>query len=174
MKKILLLFLTFLLVACSNSDEKFESSFENEETIESMETIEITETQEIKEETIVETEIETVDSSNYLTEEELFLSEIAKAEVEYFGLEKYYSRQRIFNMLTSGEESSEIFSEKVANYSIDKVEIDFKKNALSTASIYAYDNWWSREYIEDTLRNIDLFTEEEIKYAMDNLDDVDY
>ena len=163
MKKTFLLSLVLLLVACSPSNETEESIVETKIEDSSLET----EGSETIAETIIETEEE-------LTKEELILADIAKAEVEYYGLEKYYSRARIFNMLTSDEKTSQSFSKKIANYAIDKANIDFKKNALSTASIYAYDNWWSFEYIESVLKNDDLFTDEEVKYAMDNLDDVEY
>nr|WP_276938766.1 hypothetical protein [Helcococcus sueciensis] len=163
MKKTFLLSLVLLLVACSPSNETEESVVETKIEESSLET----EGSETIAETIIETEEE-------LTKEELILADIAKAEVEYYGLEKYYSRARIFNMLTSDEKTSQSFSKKIADYAIDKANIDFKKNALSTASIYAYDNWWSFEYIESVLKNDDLFTDEEVKYAMDNLDDVEY
>lgn len=163
MKKTFLLSLVLLLVACSPSNETEESIVETKIEESSLET----EGSETIAETIIETEEE-------LTKEELILADIAKAEVEYYGLEKYYSRARIFNMLTNDEKTSQSFSKKIANYAIDKANIDFKKNALSTASIYAYDNWWSFEYIESVLKNDDLFTDEEVKYAMDNLDDVEY
>lgn len=161
MKKIFLISLILLLVACSPSNETEES---------------IVETKTEETETILETkETETVaETKKELTKEELILADIAKAEVEYYGLEKYYSRERIFNMLTNSENTSQSFSKKIADYAIDKANIDFKKNALSTAAIYAYDNWWSFEYIESVLKNDDLFTDEEVKYAMDNLDDVEY
>lgn len=165
MKKTFLLSLVLLLVACSPSNETEESIVETKIEDSSLETETILETKET--ETVSETKKE-------LTKEELILADIAKAEVEYYGLEKYYSRARIFNMLTSDEKTSQSFSKKIANYAIDKANIDFKKNALSTASIYAYDNWWSFEYIESVLKNDDLFTDEEVKYAMDNLDDVEY
>lgn len=163
MKKTFLLSLVLLLVACSPSNETEESVVETKIEESYLET----EGSETIAETIIETEEE-------LTKEELILADIAKAEVEYYGLEKYYSRARIFNMLTNDEKTSQSFSKKIANYAIDKANIDFKKNALSTASIYAYDNWWSFEYIESVLKNDDLFTDEEVKYAMDNLDDVEY
>lgn len=163
MKKIFLLSLVLLLVACSPSNETEESIVETKIEESSLETE--------GSETIIETIIETEEE---LTKEELILADIAKAEVEYYGLEKYYSRARIFNMLTNDEKTSQSFSKKIANYAIDKANIDFKKNALSTASIYAYDNWWSFEYIESVLKNDDLFTDEEVQYAMDNLDDVEY
>ncbi len=163
MKKIFLLSLVLLLVACSPSNETEESIVETKIEESSLET----EGSETIAETIIETE-------EKLTKEELLLADIAKAEVEYYGLEKYYSRARIFNMLTSDEKTSQSFSKKIADYAIDKANIDFKKNALSTAAIYAYDNWWSFEYIESVLKNDDLFTDEEVKYAMDNLEDVEY
>lgn len=163
MKKIFLISLILLLVACSPSNETEESIVETKIEDSSLETEET--------ETIAETIIETEEE---LTKEELLLADIAKAEVEYYGLEKYYSRARIFNMLTNSENTSQSFSKKIADYAIDKANIDFKKNALSTAAIYAYDNWWSFEYIESVLKNDDLFTDEEVKYAMDNLEDVEY
>ena len=163
MKKIFLLSLVLLLVACSPSNKTEESIVETKIEESSLET----EGSETIAETIIETE-------EKLTKEELLLADIAKAEVEYYGLEKYYSRARIFNMLTSDEKTSQSFSKKIADYAIDKANIDFKKNALSTAAIYAYDNWWSFEYIESVLKNDDLFTDEEVKYAMDNLEDVEY
>ena len=163
MKKLFLFTLALFLVACTPNVEinieTFETDTSEEIIDETVESIKETDS-EIKEER--------------LTKDELILADIAKAEVEYYGLEKYYSRARIFNMLTSNVDTNQKISEKVANYAINKANIDFKKNALSTAAIYAYDNWWDWEYIEKTLKDDDLFTEEEVKYAMDNLDDVDY
>lgn len=179
MKKIALIALALFLVACSPSNETKEETLEtNKESVVETETGSETETRAGSEGesgtesgSEGESDTETVEE---LTSDELILADIAKAEVEYYGLEKYYSRARIFNMLTSEGDTAQTISEKVANYAINKANIDFKKNSLSTASIYAYDNWWDWEYIEKTLKEEDLFTEEEVKYAMDNLADVDY
>lgn len=179
MKKIALIALALFLVACSPSNETKEETLEtNKESVVETETGSETETGAGSEGesgtesgSEGESDTETVEE---LTSDELILADIAKAEVEYYGLEKYYSRARIFNMLTSEGDTAQTISEKVANYAINKANIDFKKNALSTASIYAYDNWWDWEYIEKALKEEDLFTEEEVKYAMDNLADVDY
>lgn len=179
MKKIALIALALFLVACSPSNETKEETLEtNKESVVETETGSETATGAgsegepgIESGSEGESDTETVEE---LTSDELILADIAKAEVEYYGLEKYYSRARIFNMLTSEGDTAQTISEKVANYAINKANIDFKKNALSTASIYAYDNWWDWEYIEKALKEEDLFTEEEVKYAMDNLADVDY
>lgn len=168
MKKIFLIALALLLVSCSTSNETKYEDLEKDKEIK-VETG--AETVSESDQSRVQTGSQSVEE---LTKDELILADIAKAEVEYFGLEKYYSRARIFNMLTSKVENSQNISEKVANYAINKANIDFKKNALSTAAIYAYDNWWEKEYIEKTLREEDLFTEQEVKYAMDNLDNVEY
>lgn len=189
MKKIALIALALFLVACSPSNETKEETLEtNKESVVETETgsetatgagsegesgIESGSEGESGTESGSEGESDT-ETVEELTSDELILADIAKAEVEYYGLEKYYSRARIFNMLTSEGDTAQTISEKVANYAINKANIDFKKNALSTASIYAYDNWWDWEYIEKALKEEDLFTEEEVKYAMDNLADVDY
>lgn len=172
MKKIFLIAIALLLVSCSPSDET-----QKETIIKETKGKDAIKESIIKNETTIKESVHQTlskETLEELTKDELILADIAKAEVEYYGLEKYYSRARIFNMLTNNADASQNISEKVANYAINKANIDFKKNALSTASIYAYDNWWDWEYIEKTLKNDDLFTKEEVKYAMDNLENVDY
>lgn len=106
------------------------------------------------------------------TEKEILLLKSIKDEVIYYAKTNYYSKNRIINLLTDSN-SEKVYPLKLVEYILKNSKLDFKKNALSTASIYAYDLWYDKDKIKKELEN-DLFTKEEIDYAMKNLKNVKY
>lgn len=80
------------------------------------------------------------------------------------------SKQGIYDQLIS--ESGEKFTEEEAQYAIDNLKTDFKKNALEKAKNYQETMSMSPEAIRDQLTSEhgEKFTQEEADYAIKNLD----
>lgn len=81
----------------------------------------------------------------------------------------YLSKKRLYSQLTS--ESGEKFPTEAAQYAIDNIKADYKKNALKKARDYANGLNMSDQRIYDQLFSPygENFTEEEADYAMNNL-----
>ena len=82
----------------------------------------------------------------------------------------HMSKQGIYEQLTSS--AGDQFSEEDAQYAVDHLKADYKKNALESAKSYQEDMNMSKDAIYDQLisNSGDKFTEEEAQYALDNLD----
>ena len=61
------------------------------------------------------------------------------------------------------------FPEKVAQYAVDNLEVNWKEEALAKAQRFQETLHLSKEQLKDTLVNHQKFTEEEAQYAIDNL-----
>ncbi|CUY00553.1 surface lipoprotein-related protein [Staphylococcus epidermidis] len=81
------------------------------------------------------------------------------------------SKQGIYDQLTSS--AGDKFSKEDAQYAIDHLKADYKKNALKSAESYQEDMNMSKNAIYEQLisNSGDKFTEKEAQYAIDNLDD---
>ena len=81
----------------------------------------------------------------------------------------YMSKAGIYDQLTS--EYGEKFTAEAAQYAIDNVEADWKKNALESAKTYQDMMAMSPNAIYDQLVSEygGQFTPEEAQYAIDNL-----
>ncbi|UUV99914.1 Ltp family lipoprotein [Vagococcus luciliae] len=77
------------------------------------------------------------------------------------------SKREMFNQLTQYEN----FTDEQAQYAVDNMTVDWKKNALKNAKIYKIDMNMSNEEIKEQLISEagNKYTEEEAKYAIDNL-----
>lgn len=82
----------------------------------------------------------------------------------------HMSKAGIYDQLTS--EYGEQFPAEAAQYAIDNLDADYKKNALEKAKTYADDMNMSSDAIYDQLISEygEKFTPEEAQYAIDNLD----
>ena len=82
----------------------------------------------------------------------------------------YMSKAGIYEQLTS--EYGEKFSEEAAQYAIDNLETDYKRNALKKAQSYQNSMDMSPAAIHDQLTSEygEGFTEEEADYASENLE----
>ena len=80
------------------------------------------------------------------------------------------SKVNLYEQLTS--EYGEAFSEEAAQYAIDNVTTDYKKNALKKAKSYRDNQNMSpaRIYEQLTSEYGEGFTPDEAQYAIDNLD----
>lgn len=80
------------------------------------------------------------------------------------------SKKGLYQQLTS--DYGEKFPKEAAQYAVDNVKADWKKNALATAKTYQDKMNMSRSAIHDQLVSDygGKFTEEEAQYAMDNLE----
>lgn len=82
----------------------------------------------------------------------------------------HMSKDGIYEQLTS--DAGDQFSEDDAQYAVDHLKADYKKNALESAKSYRDDQNMSKNAIYDQLTSSygDKFTEEQAQYAVDNLD----
>lgn len=97
-----------------------------------------------------------------------YRSALAKAKTYANSL--YMSKAKLYEQLTS--EYGEAFSEEAAQYAIDNVTTDYKKNALKKAKSYRDTQNMSpaRIYEQLTSEYGEGFTADEAQYAIDNLD----
>lgn len=81
----------------------------------------------------------------------------------------HMSKQGIYDQLTS--DAGEKFPEDAAQYAIDNLKVDYKKNALEKAKDYANQQDMSNDAIYDKLTSSygEKFTQEEAQYAIDHL-----
>ena len=82
----------------------------------------------------------------------------------------HMSKAGIYEQLTS--EYGEKFTKEAAQYAIDNLKADYKKNALETAKNYQESMAMSPSAIHDQLTSEhgEKFTKEEADYAIANLD----
>lgn len=82
----------------------------------------------------------------------------------------HMSKQGLYDQLTSS--AGDKFPADAAQYAIDNLKADYKKNALESAKNYAEMMNMSTDAIYDQLTSEagDKFTPEEAQYAVDNLD----
>lgn len=80
------------------------------------------------------------------------------------------SKKGLYEQLTS--DYGEKFPKEAAQYAVDNVKADWKKNALAKAKIYQDKMSMSKSSIHDQLVSDagEKFTEEEAQYAMNNLE----
>lgn len=83
----------------------------------------------------------------------------------------HMSKAAIYDQLVS--EYGEQFSEEAAQYAMDNLQADYKKNALEKAKLYQDDMDMSPAAIKDQLVSKDgeQFTEEEADYALEHLNE---
>ena len=95
--------------------------------------------------------------------------ESALKKAESYSETMYMSKKGIYNQLTS--EAGEKFSKEAAQYAVDNLKADYKKNALEKAKSYQDTMNMSPAAIKDQLTSSagEQFTEEEAQYAVDNL-----
>ncbi len=81
-----------------------------------------------------------------------------------------FSKKGLYQQLTS--DAGEKFTEEAAQYAIENVKTDWKKNALAKAKIYQNEMSMSKGAIHDQLVSDagEKFTEEEAQYAVNNLE----
>lgn len=98
-----------------------------------------------------------------------YTSALKKAE-SYANM-MHMSKKGVYDQLTS--EYGEKFSKKAAQYAIDHVDSDWKKNALEKAKSYQKDMSMSPAAIKDQLTSEygEKFTESEAAYAVKHLND---
>ena len=98
-----------------------------------------------------------------------FKAALKKGEV--YAKEMHFSKQRIYDQLTS--EYGEKFPVAAARYAIDNLNVDWKDNALKTAKNYRDNMDMSKSSIYDQLvsEHGEKFTKEEAQYAIDHLDE---
>lgn len=97
-----------------------------------------------------------------------YLNALAKAKI--YSDTMHMSKQGIYDQLTS--EYGEQFPAEAAQYAIDNLNADYKKNALEKAKTYQDSMSMSKNAIYDQLISQygEKFTEEEAQYAIDNLE----
>ncbi|UTH14736.1 Ltp family lipoprotein [Macrococcus equipercicus] len=79
----------------------------------------------------------------------------------------YMSKKGIYNQLTS---QADQFKPEDAQWAVDNLKADYKKNALEKAKQYAETQNMSIDAVKQQLTSqFDAFTEEEAQYAVDNL-----
>ena len=95
--------------------------------------------------------------------------ESALKKAESYSETMQMSKKGIYNQLTS--EAGEKFSKEAAQYAVDNLKADYKKNALEKAKSYQDTMNMSPAAIKDQLTSSagEQFTEEEAQYAVDNL-----
>ena len=81
-----------------------------------------------------------------------------------------FSKKGLYQQLTS--DAGEKFTEEEAQYAVDNVKADWKKNALAKAKIYQNEMSMSKSAVHDQLVSDagEKFTEEEAQYAVNNLE----
>ena len=97
-----------------------------------------------------------------------YRSALAKAKT--YANSQYMSKAKLYEQLTSSY--GEAFSEEAAQYAIDNVTTDYKKNALKKAKSYRDNLNMSPAKIYEQLTSDygEGFTPDEAQYAIDNLD----
>ena len=94
----------------------------------------------------------------------------ALEKAKSFTDEMNLSKVRLYEMLTSTSDYYDThFSAEAAQYAVDNVGVDWKESALKRANIYRNVASLSTEGIYEELTAME-YTEEEIQYAIDNLD----
>lgn len=95
--------------------------------------------------------------------------ESALKKAESYSEMMHMSKKGLYNQLTS--EAGEKFSKEAAQYAVDNLKADYKKNALEKAKSYQETMNMSPAAIKDQLTSSagEQFTEEEAQYAVDNL-----
>ena len=94
----------------------------------------------------------------------------ALKKAKSFTDEMNLSKVRLYGMLTSTSDYYDThFTPEAAQYAVDNVGVDWKESALKRAEIYRKVSSLSTEAIYDELTAME-YTEEEIQYAIDNLD----
>lgn len=79
----------------------------------------------------------------------------------------YMSKKGIFNQLTSKVDK---FNKEDAQWAIDNLDADYKKNAVNKAKEYAEKQNMSKDAVKKQLTSkFDAFTEEEAEYAVSQL-----
>lgn len=87
--------------------------------------------------------------------------EEAVDQAQSYAENQYFSKDSLYEQLVS---ESEGYSEELAEYAVNNVEIDWKERALEYAE-FLEDDGYSEEEIERTL-DLEKFTEDEIQYAL--------
>ena len=94
----------------------------------------------------------------------------ALEKAKSFTDEMNLSKVRLYEMLTSTSDYYDThFTAEAAQYAVDNVGVDWKESALKRAKLYRKAVSLSTEGIYDELTAME-YTEEEISYAIDNLD----
>lgn len=142
----------------SDTDNSKETNSGNAESVQEV-------SQSNNENTIAENESE--DKAENTVPEE-YKSALKKAKS--FTDEMNLSKVRLYGMLTSTSDYYDThFTPEAAQYAVDNVGVDWKESALKRAKIYRKVSSLSTEAIYDELTAME-YTEEEIQYAIDNLD----
>lgn len=123
-----------------------------------------------------DTEEYTSDSSDESDSSEDESSEKVSAEyraalksAKYYSNNMHMSKAGIYDQLTS--DAGDKFPSDAAQYAVDHIDADWKKNALKTAKSYQQDMNLSTEAIRDQLTSDagEKFTQEEADYAIQHL-----
>ena len=142
----------------ADTDNSKETNSGNAESVQEV-------SQSNSENTIAENESE--DKAEDTVPEE-YKSALKKAKS--FTDEMNLSKVRLYGMLTSTSDYYDThFTSEAAQYAVDNVGVDWKESALKRAEIYRKVSSLSTEAIYDELTAME-YTEEEIQYAIDNLD----
>ena len=142
----------------SDTDNSKETNSGNAESVQEV-------SQSNSENTIVENESKDKVEDNVPEE---YKSALEKAKS--FTDEMNLSKVRLYEMLTSTSDYYDThFSAEAAQYAVDNVGVDWKESALKRAKLYRKAVSLSTEGIYDELTAME-YTEEEIQYAIDNLD----
>ena len=112
------------------------------------------------------TENESEDKAEDIVPEE-YKSALEKAKS--YTDEMNLSKARLYEMLTVSDYYNHYFSAEAAQYAVDNVGIDWKESALKRAKLYRKAVSLPTEGIYNELTAME-YTEEEIQYAIDNLD----
>lgn len=153
MKKLFILFFSLLLVACSKQDNATIKEPISENIVET------------KIETILEKKETKIELDN---EEDKIAAKAVEMEVDWYIDEKYFSKQKIINILTKSENKKNNYSKKVIEYILQEKNPNFKEIALKHANLIFTDEDLSKDEVKKKLKE-ELFTNEEINYAMKNL-----
>lgn len=142
----------------SDTDNSKETNSGNAESVQEV-------SQSNNENTIAENKSE--DKAENTVPEE-YKSALKKAKS--FTDEMNLSKVRLYEMLTSTSDYYDThFTPEAAQYAVDNVGVDWKESALKRAKLYRKAASLSTEGIYDELTAME-YTEEEIQYAIDNLD----
>ena len=112
------------------------------------------------------TENESEDKAEDIVPEE-YKSALEKAKS--YTDEMNLSKARLYEMLTVSDYYNHYFSAEAAQYAVDNVGVDWKESALKRAKLYRKAVSLPTEGIYNELTAME-YTEEEIQYAIDNLD----
>ena len=97
-----------------------------------------------------------------------YQSALKKADL--YANNMYLSKKGLYEQLTS--DYGEKFPKEAAQYAVDNVKADWKKNALAKAKTYQNQMSMSKSAVHDQLVSDagEKFTEEEAQYAITNLE----